>query len=99
MAEDDWSKYRKRFRERKSRALALMRLHGTYQPSRLDDQGDAASRSGTEVVTAATSVHELTARLPRYDLPKYSGDFAELCAFWDQFDYRVHQRKDLSNTA
>ncbi|KRY32211.1 hypothetical protein T01_8746 [Trichinella spiralis] len=55
--------------------------------------------SGPEVVTAATSVHELTARLPRYDLPKYSGDFAEFRAFWDQFDYRVHQRKDLSNAA
>ncbi|KRZ57133.1 hypothetical protein T02_12265 [Trichinella nativa] len=99
MAEDDWSKYRRRFRERKARALALMRSNGTDQPGRLDDQGDAASRSGPEVVTAATSVHELTARLPRYDLPKYSGDFAEFRAFWDQFDYRVHQRKDLSNTA
>ncbi|KRX83300.1 hypothetical protein T06_12996 [Trichinella sp. T6] len=99
MAEDDWSKYRKRFRERKARALALMRSNGTDQPGRLDDQGDAASRSGPEVVTAATSVHELTARLPRYDLPKYSGDFAEFRAFWDQFDYRVHQRKDLSNAA
>ncbi|KRX41788.1 hypothetical protein T05_10162, partial [Trichinella murrelli] len=65
MVEDDWSKYRKRFRERKARALALMRSNGTDQPGRLDDQGDAASRSGPEVVTAATSVHELTARLPR----------------------------------
>ncbi|KRY32212.1 hypothetical protein T01_8746 [Trichinella spiralis] len=27
------------------------------------------------------------------------GDFAEFRAFWDQFDYRVHQRKDLSNAA
>ncbi|KRY45033.1 hypothetical protein T03_15500 [Trichinella britovi] len=44
-------------------------------------------------------MHELAARLPRCDLPKFSGDFKEFRAFWDQFDYRVHQRKDLSNAA
>ncbi|KRZ02789.1 hypothetical protein T11_10900 [Trichinella zimbabwensis] len=98
MAEDDWSKYRKGFRERKARPLALMRSNGSDQPGRLADQGHA-SRSGPEVVTAATSVHELAARLPRCDLPKFSGDFTEFRAFWDKFDYRVHQRKDLSNAA
>ncbi|KRX16267.1 hypothetical protein T07_2731 [Trichinella nelsoni] len=98
MAEDDWSKYRKGFRERQARSLALMRSNGTDQPGRLDDQGNA-SRSGPEMVTAATSVHEFAARLPRSDLPKFSGDYTEFRAFWDQFDYRVHQRKDLSNAA
>ncbi|KRY32999.1 Pro-Pol polyprotein [Trichinella spiralis] len=63
MAEYDWSKYRKGFRERKARALALMRSNGTDQPGRLDDQ-ENASRSGPEMVTAATSIHELAARLP-----------------------------------
>ncbi|KRY05496.1 hypothetical protein T03_16866, partial [Trichinella britovi] len=51
------------------------------------------------MVPAATSMHELAARLPRCDLPKFSGDFTEFRAFWDQFDFRVHQRKDLSNAA
>ncbi|KRZ01392.1 hypothetical protein T11_7927 [Trichinella zimbabwensis] len=96
MAEDDWSKYRKGFRERKARALALMRSNGTDQPGRLDDQGNATSRSGPEVVTAATSVHELAARLPRCDLPKFIS--CVLGPFW-QFDYRVHQRKNWSNAA
>ncbi|KRY76216.1 hypothetical protein T4B_6818 [Trichinella pseudospiralis] len=98
MAEDDWSKYQKGFRERKARALALMRSNGSDQPGRLDDQGNAL-RSGPEMVTAATSAHELAARLPRCDLPKFSGDFTEFRVFWDQFDYRVHQRRDLSNVA
>ncbi|XP_003370494.1 putative translation initiation factor IF-2, partial [Trichinella spiralis] len=91
MAEDDWSKYRKGFRERKAQALTLMRSNGSEQPGRLDDQGDAASRSGSEVVTAAISVHELTALLPRCDLPKFSGDFTEFRAFWDHSnaDYKV----------
>ncbi|KRZ54421.1 hypothetical protein T02_9341 [Trichinella nativa] len=93
LEENDWSKkYRKGFR-----ALAL-RSNGSEQTGRLDDQG-IASTSGPEMVTAATSVHELAARLPRCDLPKFSGDFTEFCAFWDRFDYRVHQRKDLSNAA
>ncbi|KRY97377.1 hypothetical protein T4C_3625, partial [Trichinella pseudospiralis] len=73
MAEDDWSKYRKGFRERKARALAL-RSNGSDQPGRLDDQGNALL-SGPEMVTAATTAHELAARLPRCDLPKFSGDF------------------------
>ncbi|KRX36015.1 hypothetical protein T05_3521 [Trichinella murrelli] len=98
LQENDWSeKYRKGFRERKARELAL-RSNGSEQTGRLDDQG-IASTSGPEMVTAATSVHELAARLPRCDLPKFSGDFTEFRALWDQFDYRVHQQKDLSNAA
>ncbi|KRX64916.1 hypothetical protein T09_7986 [Trichinella sp. T9] len=84
--------------ERKVRALALMQSKGSDCPGRLDDQG-IALRSGPEMVPAATSIHELAAGLPRCDLPKFSGDFKEFRAFWDQFDYRVHQRKDLSNAA
>ncbi|KRZ84139.1 hypothetical protein T08_11763 [Trichinella sp. T8] len=98
MAEEDWSKYRKGFRELKVRALALMQSKGSECSGRLDDQG-ITLRSGPEMVPAATSMHELAARLPRCDLPKFSGDFTEFRAFWDQFDYRVHQRKDLSNAA
>ncbi|KRX34110.1 hypothetical protein T05_14082 [Trichinella murrelli] len=73
-------------------------VEGGDYPGRLDDQG-IALRSGPEMVPAATSIHELAARLPRCDLPKFSGDFTEFRAFWDQFDYRVHQQKDLSNAA
>ncbi|KRY26929.1 hypothetical protein T01_2962 [Trichinella spiralis] len=98
MAEEDWSKYRKGFRERKVRALALMQSKGSDCSGRLDDQG-IELRSGPGMVPAATSMHELAARLPRCDLPKFSGDFTEFRAFWDQFDYRVHQRMDLSNAA
>ncbi|KRZ54428.1 hypothetical protein T02_13454 [Trichinella nativa] len=76
MAEEDWSKYRKGFRERKVRALALMQSKGSDCPGRLYDQG-IALRSGPEMVPAATSIHELAARLPRCDLPKFSGDFKE----------------------
>ncbi|KRY01026.1 hypothetical protein T4E_5311 [Trichinella pseudospiralis] len=97
MAEDDWSKYQKGFRERKARALALMRSNRTDEPGRLDDKDLTSVKIwATDVVAAATSVHELTTRLSRCYLPKFSGDFRELRAFWDQFDYRVHQRKDLS---
>ncbi|KRX49588.1 hypothetical protein T09_1788 [Trichinella sp. T9] len=88
MAEEDWSKYRKGFRERKVRALALMQSKESDCSGRLDDQG-IDLRSGPEMVPAATSMHELAARLPRCDLLT-SRSF---------FDYRVHQRKDLSNAA
>ncbi|KRX20459.1 hypothetical protein T07_1456 [Trichinella nelsoni] len=75
-----------------------MRTNGSEQTGRLEDQG-IVSRSGPEMVPPATSIHELAARLPRCDLPKVSRDFTECRAFWDQFHYRVHQRKDLSNAA
>ncbi|KRZ15183.1 hypothetical protein T11_560 [Trichinella zimbabwensis] len=99
MAGDDWSKYHMGFRGRKARALALMRLNGTDRPGRLEDQGNAASRSGPEMVTAVTSVHKLSAQLPRCDLPKFDGDITKFRVFWDEFGYRVHQRQDLPNAA
>ncbi|KRY07943.1 hypothetical protein T12_17096 [Trichinella patagoniensis] len=58
-----------------------------------------AVRSWPEILTAVTFAHDITARLPRRDLPKYNGEFAEFRALWDQFSYRVHQQKDLSNAA
>ncbi|KRY45247.1 hypothetical protein T03_9270 [Trichinella britovi] len=47
MAEEDWSKYRKGFRERKVRALALQ-SKGSECSGRLDDQG-ITLRSGPEM--------------------------------------------------
>ncbi|XP_068246290.1 uncharacterized protein [Palaemon carinicauda] len=34
-------------------------------------------------------------RLPKLDLPHYSGDILEWNSFWELYDVSVHQRKDL----
>ncbi|KRX16294.1 hypothetical protein T07_13073 [Trichinella nelsoni] len=53
-----------------------MRSNRSKQTGGLEDQG-IASRSGPEMIPPATSIHKLAARLPRCDLPKFSGDFTE----------------------
>ena len=35
-------------------------------------------------------------KLPKFDLPLFSGDILKFTAYWDQFRYAVHENRDLS---
>ena len=58
---------------------------------------DYASRSATEHSQDPDSAHKNRVKLPKIDLPTYSGKYTDWCTFWDTFDSTVHQNSTLSD--
>ena len=57
-----------------------------------------SSTSMTEAVSnAEDSAHKNRVKLPKIDLPKFSGRYTDWCTFWDIFNSTVHQNPTLSN--
>ncbi|KRZ81241.1 hypothetical protein T08_16406, partial [Trichinella sp. T8] len=81
---EDRSKWRKLFRQRKSRACAIIEeAHGNRGMGiDSDDSCRPAVRAGN-------------GRLPEMKLPQFSGKVLEFPTFWAQFEANIHNRSDL----
>ncbi|KRY05934.1 hypothetical protein T12_15818, partial [Trichinella patagoniensis] len=81
---EDWSKWRKLFRQRKSRACAIIEEAHGNRPMGIDsdDSCRPAVRAGN-------------GRLPEMKLPQFSGKVLEFPTFWAQFEASIHNRSDL----
>ncbi|KRY42505.1 hypothetical protein T01_11252 [Trichinella spiralis] len=81
---EDWSKWRKLFRQRKSRACAIIEEAHGNRPMGIDsdDSCRPAVRAGN-------------GRLPEMKLLQFSGKVLEFPTFWAQFEASIHNRSDL----
>ncbi|KRX99469.1 hypothetical protein T4E_2821 [Trichinella pseudospiralis] len=81
---EDWSKWRKLFRQRKSRACAIIEEAHGNRPMGInsDDPCRPAVRAGN-------------GRLPEMKLPQFSRKVLEFPTFWAQFEASIHNRSDL----
>ncbi|KRZ64496.1 hypothetical protein T08_6114, partial [Trichinella sp. T8] len=81
---EDWSKWQKLFRQRKSRACAIIEEAHGNRPMSIDsdDPCRPAVRAGN-------------GRLPEMKLPQFSGKVLEFPTFWAQFEASIHNRSDL----
>ncbi|KRX53725.1 hypothetical protein T09_8680, partial [Trichinella sp. T9] len=81
---EDWSKWRKFYRQRKSRACAIIEEAHGNRPMGIDsdDSCRPAVRAGN-------------GRLPEMKLPQFSGKVLEFPTFWAQFEASIHNRSDL----
>ncbi|KRZ48067.1 hypothetical protein T02_3489 [Trichinella nativa] len=81
---EDWSKWRKLFRQRKSRACAIIEEAHGNRPMGIDS--DDSCRPAVRVGNG---------RLPEMKLPQFSGKVLEFPTFWAQFEASIHNRSDL----
>ncbi len=58
-----------------------------------------AFHSASSVSTDGQSSVQQSVKLPKLDLPKFSGDLLKFTSFWQQFDSCIDSREDLSYIA
>ncbi|KRY99202.1 hypothetical protein T11_12998, partial [Trichinella zimbabwensis] len=83
MEMDKWSKFRQAFREGKARAMALI------------DELRAADVASKSVGSAEADKNVCS---PQSSFPKFDGDLVKFREFWNQFECRMQQQKNLTDS-
>ncbi|KRX32708.1 hypothetical protein T05_11601 [Trichinella murrelli] len=81
---EDWSKWRKLFRQRKSRACAIIEEAHGNRPMGIDSDD-----------SCRPTVRAGNGRLPEMKLPQFSGKVLEFPTSWAQFEASIHNRSNL----
>ncbi|KRZ81459.1 hypothetical protein T08_15703, partial [Trichinella sp. T8] len=81
---EDWSKWQKLFRQRKSRACAIIEEAHGNRPMGIESDD-----------SCRPAVRAKNGRLPEMKLPQFSGRVLEFTTFWAQFEANIHNRSDL----
>ncbi|XP_063929879.1 uncharacterized protein LOC135142140 [Zophobas morio] len=71
----------------------IFKLHGTFDE--LIRKGDAASRSSSPTFSNACNIR---VKLPKIDLPKFSGDVTEWGSFFDTFSSLIGNNESLTES-
>ena len=57
----------------------------------------ASSSAAESTFNPDSSAHKNRVKLPKIELPTYSGKYTDWCTFWDTFDSTVHKNPTLSD--
>jgi len=69
----------------------------TTAQSDISEEHSSPPTSKGITVTGAAAVHDNVIRLPRFNIPMFSGDILSWEPFWDSYDAAVHSNTTLSD--